>query len=156
IDHLHPDAAIAIAAAKDGKRITEDLFNGQIGWVDWQRPGFDLGLKLKECLDNSPNIQGIMLGSHGLFTWGNTAYDCYVNILNVVERCAEYIEDKVKQNTIVFGGEKINSLNQEERELQAAKIAPILRGFCSSERSMIGHFTDNARILEFINSRDLD
>ncbi|HUC79535.1 MAG TPA: class II aldolase/adducin family protein, partial [Flavisolibacter sp.] len=91
IDHLHPDAAIAIAAAKDGKRITEELFSGTIGWVEWQRPGFDLGLKLKECLDQNPGIRGIMLGSHGLFTWGDTAYECYVNSLEVIERCAEYI-----------------------------------------------------------------
>ena len=91
IDHLHPDAAIAIAAAKDGKRITEELFNGTIGWVEWQRPGFDLGLKLRECVDQNPGIRGIMLGSHGLFTWGDTAYDCYVNSLEVIERCAEYI-----------------------------------------------------------------
>jgi rhamnose utilization protein RhaD (predicted bifunctional aldolase and dehydrogenase) len=70
IDHLHPDAAIAIAAAKDGEKITHDLFDGKIGWVEWQRPGFDLGLKLKKCLDENPGIIGIMLGSHGLFTWG--------------------------------------------------------------------------------------
>src|SRR5436309_3233724 len=75
IDHLHPDAAIAIAAAKDGKQITEKLFNGEIGWVDWQRPGFDLGLKMKAVVDANPNLRGIMLGSHGLFTWGDTAYE---------------------------------------------------------------------------------
>ena len=85
IDHLHPDAAIAIAAAKDGKKITQELFNGTIGWVEWQRPGFDLGLKLKKCLDENPGIRGIMLGSHGLFTWGDTAYESYINTLEVIE-----------------------------------------------------------------------
>ena len=74
IDHLHPDAAISIAASKDGRKITAELFGGKIGWVDWQRPGFDLGLKLKKCLDEQPGIRGIMLGSHGLFTWGNSAH----------------------------------------------------------------------------------
>lgn len=93
IDHLHPDAAIAIAAAKDGERITQELFDGTIGWVDWQKPGFDLGLQLKECLDKNPSIRGIMLGSHGLFTWGDTAYESYVNTLDVIERCAAYLED---------------------------------------------------------------
>src|SRR5690606_31946286 len=88
IDHLHPDAAIAIAAAKDGKKITDELFNGEIGWVEWQRPGFDLGLQLKECLDENPGIVGIMLGAHGLFTWGATAYESYINTLQVVEKCA--------------------------------------------------------------------
>jgi rhamnose utilization protein RhaD (predicted bifunctional aldolase and dehydrogenase) len=74
IDHLHPDAAIAIAAAKNGRQITLDLFEGTIGWVEWRRPGFELGLELKKCLDENPGIRGIMLGSHGLFTWGDTAY----------------------------------------------------------------------------------
>ncbi len=156
IDHLHPDAAIAIAAAKDGERITQELFNGEIGWVGWQRPGFDLGLKLKECLDNNPGIKGIMLGSHGLFTWGDTAYDCYINTLTVVEKCAQYIEDRVESNGAVFGGQRLQSLNEDKRKEQAAKIAPVLRGLCSSERHMIGHFTDDKRILEFINSNDLD
>ncbi len=156
IDHLHPDAAIAIAAAKDGKKITSELFNDTIGWVEWQRPGFDLGLKLEECLKNNPGIRGIMLGSHGLFTWGDTAYECYVNTLEVVEKCAEYIEENVKKNGLVFGGAKIKSPDQSTRRSQAAKIAPVLRGLCSSERSMIGHFTDDERVLEFINSNDLN
>lgn len=156
IDHLHPDAAIAIAAAKDGKKITSELFNDTIGWVDWQRPGFDLGLKLEECLKNNPGIRGIMLGSHGLFTWGDTAYECYVNTLEVVEKCAEYIEENVKKTGVVFGGAKIQSPDECTRRSQAAKIAPVLRGLCSSERSMIGHFTDDERVLEFINSNDLD
>jgi len=156
IDHLHPDAAIAIAAAKDGKKITEELFEGQIGWVEWQRPGFDLGLKLKECLDSNPGIKGIMLGSHGLFTWGDTAYDCYVNTLTVVEKCADYIEKKIEQNGEVFAGEKLKSISEQDRKLQAARIAPILRGFCSSQRHMVGHFTDDERILEFINSNDFN
>lgn len=164
IDHLHPDAAIAIAAAKDGKKITEELFNGTIGWVEWQRPGFDLGLKLKECLDKNPGIRGIMLGSHGLFTWGNTAYESYVTTLEVIERCAEYLEENYGKKRPVFGGQKIKSLNKEERLKQATSLAPILRGFCSNSdlqnsssgvRGMIGHFTDDERVLEFINSNDL-
>ncbi len=156
IDHLHPDAAIAIAAAKDGKKITEELFNGEVGWVGWQRPGFDLGLQLRSCLEKAASrgikLRGIMLGSHGLFTWGDTAYESYINTLEVIEKCAEYLESNYKN---VFGGQKIESLPTDVRQLQAAKMAPILRGFCSSERKMIGHFTDDARVLEFINSNDL-
>ncbi|MDP4284213.1 MAG: bifunctional aldolase/short-chain dehydrogenase [Bacteroidota bacterium] len=155
IDHLHPDAAIAIAAAKDGERITQELFGGTIGWVDWQRPGFDLGLKLKECLDTNPGIRGIMLGSHGLFTWGDTAYESYVNTLEVVEKCAEFIEENINKNKVVFGGEKIAALPKEGRLKQAASLAPLLRGFCSSQTKMIGHFTDDDRVLQFINSNDL-
>ncbi|MFD2967535.1 bifunctional aldolase/short-chain dehydrogenase [Sphingobacterium bambusae] len=156
IDHLHPDAAIAIAAAKDGKKITQELFNGQIGWVEWQKPGFDLGLQLRACLEENPGIRGIMLGSHGLFTWGDTAYESYVNSLDVIEACAEYLEQNYGKSRPVFGGQKVESLPAEERKEQAAKLAPILRGFCSSERHMIGHFTDDEKVLEYINSNDLE
>jgi rhamnulose-1-phosphate aldolase/alcohol dehydrogenase len=162
IDHLHPDAAIAIAAAKDGKKITEELFNGEIGWVGWQRPGFDLGLQLRDCLEEALSrgivLKGIMLGSHGLFTWGDTAYESYVNTLDVIEKCAEYLEANYKN---VFGGQKIESLSKEDRLKKAEKLAPILRGYCSSEKKnkgvgyAIGHFTDDDRVLEFVNSNDL-
>ena len=156
IDHLHPDAAIAIAAAKDGKRITEELFSGTIGWVEWQRPGFELGLQLKQCLDENPGIRGIMLGSHGLFTWGDNAYESYVNTLEVIERCVEYIEDAIGKQPAVFGGTRVQSLSKEERLEKAATLAPVLRGFCSSNTKMIGHFSDDERVLQFINSNDLD
>ena len=156
IDHLHPDAAIAIAAAKDGKEITAQLFNGAIGWVDWQRPGFDLGLKLKECLDQNPGIRGIMLGSHGLFTWGDTACESYINTLEVIEQCAEYLEQHYGKKGPVFGGKKIDSLDETERKSQVVALAPVLRGLCSEKVRMIGHFTDDARVMEFINSNDLE
>ena len=156
IDHLHPDAAIAIAAAKDGQQITQTLFGGKIGWVPWQKPGFDLGLQLKQCLDENPGIKGIMLGSHGLFTWGDTAYESYLNTLDVVETCAQYLEDHYGKKGPVFGGSKIASLASNERLSQAAALAPVLRGLCSSHTKMIGHFTDDERVLEFINSNDLD
>jgi len=155
IDHLHPDAAIAIAAAKDGKKITEELFNGTIGWVEWQRPGFDLGLKLRQCLEQNPGIRGIMLGSHGLFTWGDTAYESYINTLEVIERCAQYIDDAIAKNQSVFGGQIMQSLPKEQRIKKAAALAPVLRGFCSSQQKMIGHFTDDDRVLQYINSADL-
>jgi rhamnulose-1-phosphate aldolase/alcohol dehydrogenase len=156
IDHLHPDAAIAIAAAKDSEKITRELFNGTIGWVNWQRPGFDLGLQLKECLDNNPGIRGIMLGSHGLFTWGDTAKESYINTLEVIEKCAGYLEQNYGKKGPVFGGAKIQSLDEAGRKKQAAALAPVLRGFCSSQTKMIGHFTDDMRVLEYINSNDLE
>ncbi|GAB3426000.1 bifunctional aldolase/short-chain dehydrogenase [Niabella aquatica] len=156
IDHLHPDAAIAIAAAKDGKKITEELFGGTIGWVPWQKPGFELGLMLKQCLDENPGIRGIMLGSHGLFTWGNTAYESYINTLEVIEKCAAYIDQNLGKKGPVFGGEKIQALPKAERLAKAAALAPLLRGFCSSHIKMIGHFTDDDRVLQYINSNDLE
>jgi rhamnulose-1-phosphate aldolase/alcohol dehydrogenase len=155
IDHLHPDAAIAIAAAKDGKKITEELFGGTIGWVEWKKPGFELGLQLKQCLDENPGIRGIMLGSHGLFTWGDTAYESYLNTLDVIEICSDYLAQNYGKKGPVFGGQKIESATDINRKKQAAALAPVLRGLCSSKQHMIGHFTDDVRVLEFTNSNDL-
>jgi rhamnulose-1-phosphate aldolase/alcohol dehydrogenase len=160
IDHLHPDAAIAIAAAKDGQKITQEIFGGEIGWVGWRRPGFELGLELKRCLEEASAkgiaLKGIMLGSHGLFTWGDTSYESYVNTLEVIEKCAIYLEKNYGKKRAIFGGQIIKAFESEERKEKCAKIAPILRGFCSSERKMVGHFSDDDKILEFINSKDLE
>ena len=156
IDHLHPDALIAVAAAKDSEKITKEIWGDTMGWVPWQRPGFDLGLQLETCLNENPGIRGIVLGSHGVFTWGDTSYESYINSLEVIEVASQYIEDKINENGNVFGGPKINSADKKNREAQASKLAPILRGLCSSEQNMIGHFTDNPKVLEFINSHDLN
>ncbi len=156
IDHLHPDALIAVAAAKDSEKVTKEIWGDTMGWVPWQRPGFDLGLQLEKCLNDNPGIRGIVLGSHGLFTWGDTSYECYLNSLEVIEMASEYIENKIKENGSVFGGQKVKSLPQEERIDKAAKLMPLLRGLCSSENQMIGHFTDTDVVLEYINSNDLE
>ncbi|RAV28131.1 bifunctional aldolase/short-chain dehydrogenase [Sinomicrobium soli] len=157
IDHLHPDALIAVAAAKDSRKVTREIWGDSMGWVPWQRPGFDLGLQIEKCLAENPGIRGIVLGSHGLFTWGDTAYECYINSLEVIEMASEYIEKKIAGNGgVVFGGEKIKSLEPGKRKSQAAAIAPLLRGLCSSEKRMIGHFTDADRVLQYINSNDLE
>ena len=155
IDHLHPDALIAIAAAEDSEKITKEIWGDTMGWVPWQRPGFDLGLKLEKCLNENPSIRGIVLGSHGVFTWGDTSYESYINSLEVIEAASQYIEDKVAKNSSVFGGQKIKSLPEDKRKDKAAQLAPILRGLCSSENAMIGHFTDDEKVLEYINSYDL-
>ena len=190
IDHLHPDAAIAIAAAKDGKKITEEIFKGAVGWVGWQRPGFDLGLKLRACLNDAAargkKLKGIMLGSHGLFTWGDTSYESYINTLEVVETCANYIQEHEGKTRPVFGGARIvetlhatsfnktkmlhatsfnktKTLHATSFNKTAAQLAPILRGYCSSQyaaagetRGAIGHFSDSETVLQFINSNDID
>ena len=155
IDHLHPDALIAVAAAKDSEKITKEIWGDTMGWVPWQRPGFDLGLQLEKCLEENPGIRGIVLGSHGLFTWGDTSYECYMNSLEVIEMASEYIENKIKENGEVFGGQKVDSLNKEERKQKAAQLMPLLRGMCSSEDRMIGHFSDNEVVMQYINSNDL-
>ena len=156
IDHLHPDALIAIAAAEDSQKITKEIWGDTMGWVPWQRPGFDLGLQLEACLNNNPGIRGIVLGSHGVFTWGETSYESYINSLEVIEAASQYIEDQIAKNGSVFGGQKINSLSSDQRKDKAARLAPLLRGLCSSENAMIGHFTDDDKVLEYINSKDLE
>lgn len=156
IDHLHPDALIAVAAAKDSEAITREIWGETMGWVPWQRPGFDLGLQLEKCLNENPGIRGIVLGSHGLFTWGDTAYACYLNSLEVIEQASEYIAQREGKDGPVFGGEKVASLPADRRRTQAARLAPVLRGLCSSEILQVGHFTDDERVLQFVNSKDLD
>ncbi len=156
IDHLHPDALIAVAAAKDSAKVTKEIWGDTMGWVPWQRPGFDLGLQLEKCLNDNPGIRGIVLGSHGLFTWGDTSYECYMNSLEVIETASEYINKKITANGSVFGGQKIKSLTKKERKEKAAQIMPMLRGLCSSENRMIGHFNDSDVVLEYINSNDLE
>ncbi|MCU0393132.1 MAG: bifunctional aldolase/short-chain dehydrogenase [Thermoflexibacter sp.] len=164
IDHLHPDALISIAASKDGKAINHELFEGKLGWVDWQRPGFDLGLKLAECLAQNPDIKGIILGQHGLFTWGDDCYSSYINTLEVIEKASEYLTTHEGKRRPVFGGVKLESLPKEQRLAQASKLAPVLRGLCSGAdlptleetKGAIGHFTDDERVLQFVNSHDLD
>jgi rhamnulose-1-phosphate aldolase/alcohol dehydrogenase len=156
IDHLHPDALIAVAAAKDSEKITKEIWGDTMGWVPWQRPGFDLGLQLEKCLADNPGIRGIVLGSHGLFTWGDTSYESYINSLEVIEMASEYIANKIEEKGQVFGGQKVESLPAEERKNKAAQIMPLLRGLASSESRMVGHFTDSDVVLEYINSNDLE
>jgi rhamnulose-1-phosphate aldolase/alcohol dehydrogenase len=156
IDHLHPDALIAVAAAKDSEAVTKEIWGDTMGWVPWQKPGFDLGLQLEKCLNDNPGIRGIVLGSHGLFTWGDTSYECYINSLEVIEMASEYIARKIEEKGQVFGGQKVESLPPDERKNKAAQLMPLLRGLVSSENRMVGHFTDSDVVLEYINSNDLE
>ena len=156
IDHLHPDALIAVAAAADSEKVTKEIWGDTMGWVPWQRPGFDLALQLEKCLNDNPGIRGIVLGSHGLFTWGDTSYECYLNSLEVIETASEYIQNKIAEKGSVFGGQKMESLPADERKEKAAQLMPILRGLCSSENQMIGHFSDTDVVMEYINSNDLE
>lgn len=155
IDHLHPDALIAIAACKDGQQIAGEIWGDKMGWVPWQRPGFDLGVQIENCQKENPGIRGIILGGHGLFTWGDTSYECYMNSLEVIEEASLYIEERLGKSRPVFGGISIDSLPNNERKSQAALIAPVLRGLTSQHNRMIGHFSDDQVVLDFINSKDL-
>ncbi|MGI4884048.1 MAG: bifunctional rhamnulose-1-phosphate aldolase/short-chain dehydrogenase [Janthinobacterium lividum] len=156
IDHLHPDALIAIAASADGERIMHEIWGDELGWLPWQKPGFDLGLQLEKLVAENPGLRGVILGGHGLFTWGNTSYDSYLNTLEVIEMAATYLAARYGQKRPVFGGVKLDGAPDEAtRRGLAAAALPVLRGLASSQRRMLGHYTDDARVLEFVNSHDL-
>ncbi|AUD05798.1 bifunctional aldolase/short-chain dehydrogenase [Spirosoma pollinicola] len=155
IDHLHPDALIAIAASRDGEAIMHQIWGDKMAWLPWQRPGFDLGLKLEETVKNNPNLRGVILGGHGLFTWGDTSYESYINTLEVIEQASEYLNANYGKKRPVFGGVARESTDADSRKTQAAALMPTLRGLASGHRRMIGHFTDDERVLEFVNSNDL-
>jgi len=156
IDHLHPDALIAIAASQDGEQIMHDIWGDTMGWLPWQKPGFDLGLQLEKIVADNPGLRGVILGGHGLFTWGDTAYESYINTLEVIEQAAIYLEANYGKKGPVFGGVKrAQTLDADQRRQQAAAVMPVLRGLASSQRRMLGHYTDDARVLEFLNSNDL-
>lgn len=154
VDHLHPDAIIAIAASRDGERLTQEVFGGQVAWLPWQRPGFDLGLKLGACYAKNPGLKGIILGGHGLFAWGDTARACYEATLELIETAADFLASKEKSRP-AFGGKTRESLAPEARRAQAAKIMPVLRGLASSVKRTIGHFRDDAPVLQFLEAKDL-
>ncbi|RYU95991.1 bifunctional aldolase/short-chain dehydrogenase [Emticicia agri] len=156
IDHLHPDALIAIAASKDGEKIMKEIWGDTMAWLPWQRPGFDLGLQLEQTVKENPNLRGVILGGHGLFTWGDTSYDSYINTLEVIEMASVYLEENYGKKRPVFGGAKGESKAADDRKTAAAEVMPTLRGLASSYRRMVGHFTDDARVLEFVNSHDLE
>ncbi len=155
IDHVHPDSIIALAAAKDGEKITNEIWGGKVGWVAWQRPGFELGMILREYVKKNPNLRGIMLAGHGIICWAHDSKSCYENTINLVSDAANFLNRKLINN-VAFGGRKIAPLNSQERNLIASKIMPNLRGLMSQTGSKIGHFSDTNEVLEFVCSNELN
>jgi rhamnulose-1-phosphate aldolase/alcohol dehydrogenase len=154
VDHMHPDAIIAIAASKDSRALTQEIFGDAIGWLPWKKPGFELGLWLEKfCLDN-PGAKGVILESHGLFTWGDTPRDCYETTIGTINRAIAWLEGKTAGKP-AFGGAAVTPLPPAERRAIAAKLMPRIRGLISGERRKLGHFDDSPAVLEFVSSRDL-
>jgi rhamnulose-1-phosphate aldolase/alcohol dehydrogenase len=153
VDHVHSDAVIAIAAAVDSEKLTADIFGDEMGYLPWQRPGIDLGIKLGEMATKNPKLVGVVLGAHGLFTWGNTAKECYDTTLRIINKAAIWLDKTVKKP--VFGGAATTSLSAVEREKIAIRFMPDIRGRISKEEYKAGHFTDAPEVLEFVNSKQL-
>lgn len=154
VDHMHPDAIIAIAAAKDSKALTREIFGDAIGWLPWKRPGFELGLWLEKFCVEHPEAKGVILESHGLFTWGDTPKECYETTISVINQAIEWFERR-SEGLAIFGGEAVKSLDAAERRAIAAKLMPRIRGLISEKSHKLGHFDDQPAVLEFVNSRDL-
>jgi len=156
VDHLHPDWAIALAASANGKeKLTE--FNGrfrrQIVWLPWQRPGFELALMLRRAIEDNPGCDGILLGGHGLFTWGSTQHDCYVNSIRTIDQMGEFIEEHAnKGSRPLFGGAAAGD-TVDDRASVAAAILPYLRGMVSSNRRTIAHWDESQDAMTFAASR---
>lgn len=154
VDHMHPDAIIAIAAAKDSKRLTKEIFGGAIGWLPWKRPGYELGLMLERfCLEN-PDADGVVLESHGLFTWGDTPKDCYKTTIATINQAIAWFEQQ-SNGTPAFGGAAVEPLAGAQRGAIAARLMPKIRGLVSQTAKKLGHFDDSDAVLEFVNSNQL-
>lgn len=154
VDHMHPDAIIAIAASKNSRELTKQIFGDTIGWLPWKKPGFELGLWLGKFCEENPEAKGVVLESHGLFTWGDTPKECYETTIGIINQAIEWFETQTAGKTI-FGGEAVKSLPAEERRAIAARLMPKIRGFISEDSHKLGHFDDSAAVLEFVNSNNL-
>ncbi|MCV3238659.1 bifunctional rhamnulose-1-phosphate aldolase/short-chain dehydrogenase [Mesorhizobium sp. ZC-5] len=154
VDHMHPDAIIAIAAAENSKELTREIFGDAIGWLPWKRPGFELGLWLEKFCKDNPEAKGAILESHGLFTWGDTQKECYETTILVINQAMEWFE-KESAGKAIFGGEAVKALEPAERRAIAARLMPKIRGLISKTSRKIGHFDDSAAVLEFVNSTEL-
>ncbi|RWB95071.1 MAG: bifunctional rhamnulose-1-phosphate aldolase/short-chain dehydrogenase [Mesorhizobium sp.] len=154
VDHLHPDAIIAIAAAKDSQALTREIFGDAIGWLPWKRPGFELGLWLEKFCSENPEAKGVVLASHGLFTWGDTPKECYETTISVINQAIDWFERK-SEGKPIFGGEVVKSLDAPARRAVAARLMPRIRGLISEKSHKLGHFDDSPAVLEFVNSKDL-
>ena len=151
VDHVHADAIIALAASRNGERLTRTVFGGTVAWVPWQRPGFDLGLTVGRMAESDPSLQGLILGGHGLLTWGPTSRACYATTLDVIQRAADWLDEHGRSDP--FGSEIVAPLGAAERRDLVAAVAPALRAFLSERSSKVMHYADSPVILEFVGSR---
>ena len=153
VDHMHPNAAIAIAAAKNSEKLTKEIYGDDVIWTSWQRPGFDLGLQLKAVCEAHPKAKGVILGSHGLINWADDDKACYDLTLDLIERAAQYIESKDRGDQ-TFGGQKYPGLDEAKRHAVLAEVLPWLRGRVSQFKRFVGTVQEDAAILRFVNSVD--
>ena len=150
VDHLHPDSGIAVATAADGERLTAEIFGGKVVWVPWRRPGFQLGLDIAAIKDANPEAIGCILGGHGITAWGATSEESEQNSLWIIRTAEQYIDQHGRPEPFGPVLDGYGALPAEQRRAKAAALAPVIRGLASADRPQVGHFTDDARVLEFL------
>jgi rhamnulose-1-phosphate aldolase/alcohol dehydrogenase len=153
VDHLHPNAVIAIAASVNHEKLTKEIYGDEVIYIPWQRPGFDIGLKIEQLIKDNPRARGILLGHHGMSSWSDDDRTCYETALEIIDRAARYIgaHDKGDQT---FGGRKYQPLSEVDRRRLQAAIIPFLRGQVSVSRRFVGTVQDDVKMLRFVNSND--
>jgi rhamnulose-1-phosphate aldolase/alcohol dehydrogenase len=152
VDHVHPDSVIAFAAARDSKAIVAKVFGDEVGWLPWQRPGFDLALRLRDLTRERPQLRGVVLAGHGLIAWGETSESCYRNTIEIVNRASACIESAGKAEPFGRARAGLRTLSAEERRAAAARVMSVLRPRLQERERKLGHFSDAPAILEFVNS----
>jgi rhamnulose-1-phosphate aldolase/alcohol dehydrogenase len=151
VDHLHPDSVIALAAAADGEVLTRECFGREVAWVPWRRPGFELGSRLGALYRDNPGLRGVVLGGHGLTTWGDTADRCEAASLEIIRRAERFVAERGKPEP--FGAVRCDfePLPTDQRRRLAGLLAPHIRGLCSTDHRMVGRFTDSDLVLDFLS-----
>jgi rhamnulose-1-phosphate aldolase/alcohol dehydrogenase len=157
VDHMHPDAVIAIAAMANGEAITRQVFEGTVGWMPWLRPGYELGQQLAAYNAAHPGLRGIVLGGHGLFSWGDTAQSCYENTVALIERAQAWLaQERLARQAVVFGGARVASLPDTQRDDTLARVLPVLRGLSAEGAPKLLHVNTSAEVMAFVNSNQLE
>ena len=154
VDHLHPDSGIAIATAVDGEELTAKIFGDKVVWVPWRRPGFQLGLDIAKIKEANPDAIGCILGGHGITAWGQTSAECQKNSLWIIRTAEKYIKANSKKNPFGARVKKFEPLTKAKRRARAAELAPLLRGVASQDKAMVGSFTDDKVVLDFLAARN--
>jgi rhamnulose-1-phosphate aldolase/alcohol dehydrogenase len=149
VDHLHPDAGIAIACAADGEALTKEIFGDQVLWVPWRRPGFQLGLDIAAVAAANPQAIGVILGGHGITAWGRTSDECEARSLEIIRTAQRYLDERGVAEPFGPVREGYGALPDAQRRARAAALAPVLRGLASTDRPQVGHFDDAAEVLDF-------
>ncbi|MCD0442790.1 bifunctional aldolase/short-chain dehydrogenase [Glycomyces sp. A-F 0318] len=155
VDHLHPDSGIAFATAADGPALTKACFGDRVAWVDWRRPGFQLGLDIARIKEANPRAIGCILGGHGITAWGDTSEECEANSLEIIRGCEAYLAERGKSDPFGAPAPERAPLGAEERAARAAALAPVVRGLASTDRRQVGHFNDDPEVLDFLASERL-